>query len=59
MKYLTVSPNATQISGSCGMVQSVLNITFPGGFISFVFVKVIAFIGNKGLGLGNGNPGCL
>uniref|UniRef100_A0A8V0YXW4 Lysosomal associated membrane protein 3 n=1 Tax=Gallus gallus TaxID=9031 RepID=A0A8V0YXW4_CHICK len=39
MKYLTVSPNATQISGSCGMVQSVLNITFPGGFISFVFVK--------------------
>ncbi|XP_048810428.1 lysosome-associated membrane glycoprotein 3 isoform X1 [Lagopus muta] len=39
MEYLTVNPNATQISGSCGMVQSVLNITFIGGFISFVFVK--------------------
>uniref|UniRef100_A0A8C9EWH6 Lysosomal associated membrane protein 3 n=1 Tax=Pavo cristatus TaxID=9049 RepID=A0A8C9EWH6_PAVCR len=39
MEYLTVNPNATQISGSCGMVQSVLNITFVGGFISFVFVK--------------------
>uniref|UniRef100_A0A803YMC2 Lysosomal associated membrane protein 3 n=1 Tax=Meleagris gallopavo TaxID=9103 RepID=A0A803YMC2_MELGA len=39
MEYLTVNPNTTQISGSCGMVQSVLNITFIGGFISFVFVK--------------------
>ncbi|XP_015727040.1 lysosome-associated membrane glycoprotein 3 [Coturnix japonica] len=39
MEYLTVNPNATQISGSCGIVESVLNITFTGGFISFVFVK--------------------
>ncbi|NXL86129.1 LAMP3 protein, partial [Alectura lathami] len=39
MEYLTVSPNATQTSGSCGTVQSVLNITFSGGFINFVFVK--------------------
>ncbi|KAM9184096.1 lysosome-associated membrane glycoprotein 3 [Mergus octosetaceus] len=39
MEYLTVNPNATQISGSCGTVQSVLNITFSGGFINFVFVK--------------------
>ncbi|XP_040423941.1 lysosome-associated membrane glycoprotein 3 [Cygnus olor] len=39
MEYMTVNPNATQISGSCGTVQSVLNITFSGGFINFVFVK--------------------
>ncbi|OXB82462.1 UNVERIFIED_CONTAM: hypothetical protein H355_000720, partial [Colinus virginianus] len=39
MKYLTVNPNATQIHGSCGTVRSVLNITFTGGFISFVFIK--------------------
>ncbi|NXJ12690.1 LAMP3 protein, partial [Odontophorus gujanensis] len=39
MKYLTINPNTTQIYGSCGTVQSVLNITFVGGFISFVFVK--------------------
>ncbi|XP_021251747.1 lysosome-associated membrane glycoprotein 3 [Numida meleagris] len=39
LEYLSVNPNATQVSGSCGMVQSVLNITFTGGFISFVFVK--------------------
>ncbi|XP_072200052.1 lysosome-associated membrane glycoprotein 3 [Excalfactoria chinensis] len=39
MEYFTVNHNATQISGSCGIMQSVLNITFTGGFISFVFVK--------------------
>ncbi|NXK48152.1 LAMP3 protein, partial [Chauna torquata] len=39
MEYMTVNPNATQTSGSCGTVQSVLNITFNGGFITFVFVK--------------------
>ncbi|OXB60822.1 hypothetical protein ASZ78_016550 [Callipepla squamata] len=39
MKYLTVNPNTTQIHGSCGTVRSVLNITFIGGFISFVFIK--------------------
>lgn len=60
MEYLTVNPNTTRISGSCGTVQSVLNITFSGGFINFVFVKVIlAFNGKNGLGLRSWNPGCL
>ncbi|KFW00179.1 Lysosome-associated membrane glycoprotein 3, partial [Eurypyga helias] len=39
MEYMTVNPNATQTSGSCGTVQSELNITFSGGFIKFTFVK--------------------
>ncbi|NWT12466.1 LAMP3 protein, partial [Vireo altiloquus] len=39
MEYVTVNPNVTQISGSCGMVQSELNLTFSGGFINFTFVK--------------------
>ncbi|NXC70467.1 LAMP3 protein, partial [Anhinga anhinga] len=39
MEYMAVNPNATQTSGSCGMVQSELNITFSGGFINFTFVK--------------------
>ncbi|XP_076197409.1 lysosome-associated membrane glycoprotein 3 [Aptenodytes patagonicus] len=38
-EYTTVDPSATQTSGSCGMVQSELNITFSGGFINFIFVK--------------------
>ncbi|NWU51747.1 LAMP3 protein, partial [Dromas ardeola] len=39
MEYLTVNPNTTQTSGSCGTLQSELNITFSGGFIIFTFVK--------------------
>lgn len=39
MEYVTVNPNATQVSGSCGMVQSELNLTFSGGFVNFTFVK--------------------
>ncbi|NWW29094.1 LAMP3 protein, partial [Falcunculus frontatus] len=39
MEYVTVNPNATKISGSCGMVQSELNLTFSGGFVNFTFVK--------------------
>ncbi|XP_065530544.1 lysosome-associated membrane glycoprotein 3 [Lathamus discolor] len=39
MEYVTVNPNATQTFGSCGMVQSELNITFSGGFVNFTFVK--------------------
>ncbi|KFZ50588.1 Lysosome-associated membrane glycoprotein 3, partial [Antrostomus carolinensis] len=39
MEYMAVNPNATQTSGSCGTVQSELNITFNGGFINFTFVK--------------------
>ncbi|NXY63415.1 LAMP3 protein, partial [Callaeas wilsoni] len=39
MEYVTVNPNATQISGSCGMAQSELNLTFSGGFVNFTFVK--------------------
>ncbi|NXH56287.1 LAMP3 protein, partial [Rhabdornis inornatus] len=39
MEYVTVNPNATKISGSCGMVQSQLNLTFSGGFVNITFVK--------------------
>ncbi|KFQ33149.1 Lysosome-associated membrane glycoprotein 3, partial [Merops nubicus] len=39
MEYMAVNPNATETSGSCGMVQSELTITFSGGFINFTFVK--------------------
>ncbi|NXI20024.1 LAMP3 protein, partial [Irena cyanogastra] len=39
MEYVTVNPNATKISGSCGMVQSQLNLTFSGGFVKITFVK--------------------
>ncbi|KFQ33864.1 Lysosome-associated membrane glycoprotein 3, partial [Mesitornis unicolor] len=39
MEYMTVNPNATQTSGSCGMGHAELNITFSGGFINFTFVK--------------------
>ncbi|NWH76941.1 LAMP3 protein, partial [Piaya cayana] len=39
MECVTVNPNATQTSGSCGMVQSELNITFSGGFLNFTFIK--------------------
>ncbi|XP_004176851.5 lysosome-associated membrane glycoprotein 3 [Taeniopygia guttata] len=39
MEYVTVNPNATKISGSCGMVQSELTLTFSGGFVNITFVK--------------------
>ncbi|NXA05589.1 LAMP3 protein, partial [Sapayoa aenigma] len=39
MEYVAVNPNVTQTSGSCGMVQSELNLTFSGGFVNFTFVK--------------------
>ncbi|NWZ00540.1 LAMP3 protein, partial [Loxia curvirostra] len=39
MEYVTVNPNATKISGSCGMMQSELNLTFSGGFVNITFVK--------------------
>ncbi|XP_053807725.1 lysosome-associated membrane glycoprotein 3 [Vidua chalybeata] len=39
MEYVTINPNATKISGSCGMVQAELNLTFSGGFVNITFVK--------------------
>ncbi|NWS36465.1 LAMP3 protein, partial [Polioptila caerulea] len=39
MEYVTVNPNATKISGSCGMVQSELNLTFSAGFVNITFAK--------------------
>uniref|UniRef100_A0A672UHC2 Lysosome-associated membrane glycoprotein 2-like luminal domain-containing protein n=2 Tax=Strigops habroptila TaxID=2489341 RepID=A0A672UHC2_STRHB len=39
MEYMIINPNATRTFGSCGMVQSELNITFSGGFINFTFIK--------------------
>lgn len=60
MDYATVNPNMTKVSGSCGMVQSHLNLTFSGGFVNITFVKVIvAFRGKECLGLGGKNLGCL
>lgn len=54
MEYVTVNPNTTKISGSCGTVQSELNLTFSGGFVNIAFVKVIvAFRGKECLGLGS------
>ncbi|XP_044887196.1 lysosome-associated membrane glycoprotein 3 isoform X2 [Mauremys mutica] len=37
--YFNIDPSITQTSGSCGNLQSNLNLTFNGGFISFTFVK--------------------
>ncbi|XP_030431948.1 lysosome-associated membrane glycoprotein 3 isoform X2 [Gopherus evgoodei] len=37
--YFNIHPSITQISGSCGNLQSDLNLTFNGGFISFTFAK--------------------
>ncbi|XP_071608669.1 lysosome-associated membrane glycoprotein 3 isoform X2 [Heliangelus exortis] len=39
MEYMSVNPNTTKTSGSCGKVQAELNLTFCGGFINFTFVK--------------------
>ncbi|NXQ32212.1 LAMP3 protein, partial [Alaudala cheleensis] len=39
MEYVTVNPNTTKVSGSCGMAQSELNLTFSGGFVNITFVK--------------------
>ncbi|XP_067157533.1 lysosome-associated membrane glycoprotein 3 [Apteryx mantelli] len=39
MECMNINPNMTRTSGSCGTLQSALNITFNGGFINFVFVK--------------------
>ncbi|NXL82275.1 LAMP3 protein, partial [Leptocoma aspasia] len=39
MEYVTVNPNATKISGRCGVVQCELNLTFSGGFVNITFVK--------------------
>uniref|UniRef100_A0A8C3S341 Lysosome-associated membrane glycoprotein 3 n=1 Tax=Chelydra serpentina TaxID=8475 RepID=A0A8C3S341_CHESE len=37
--YFNIDPSITQPSGRCGNLQSNLNLTFNGGFISFTFVK--------------------
>uniref|UniRef100_A0A8C8RER4 Lysosome-associated membrane glycoprotein 2-like luminal domain-containing protein n=1 Tax=Pelusios castaneus TaxID=367368 RepID=A0A8C8RER4_9SAUR len=37
--YFNVDSNITQTFGRCGNLQSILNITFHGGFVSFTFVK--------------------
>ncbi|NXR34066.1 LAMP3 protein, partial [Zosterops hypoxanthus] len=39
MESVTVNPNMTKINGSCGMVQSQLNLTFSGGFLNIIFEK--------------------
>ncbi|KAG6939172.1 lysosomal associated membrane protein 3 [Chelydra serpentina] len=37
--YFNIDPSITQPSGRCGNLQSNLNLTFNGGFISFTFAK--------------------
>lgn len=60
MESVTVNPNMTKINGSCGMVQSQLNLTFSGGFLNIIFEKVIvALRGKECLGLGSKNLCCL
>ncbi|XP_060623422.2 lysosome-associated membrane glycoprotein 3 [Anolis sagrei] len=39
MEYFNIDPNATQTTGICGALLSVLKISFQGGFISFTFRK--------------------
>ncbi|XP_077204404.1 lysosome-associated membrane glycoprotein 3 isoform X2 [Paroedura picta] len=38
-EYLNIDPNATRTSGSCGIRQATLNITFHGGFVRLTFAK--------------------
>ncbi|XP_003218146.1 lysosome-associated membrane glycoprotein 3 [Anolis carolinensis] len=39
MEYFNIDPNATQTTGICGALLSVLKISFQDGFISFTFHK--------------------
>ncbi|XP_039177827.1 lysosome-associated membrane glycoprotein 3 isoform X2 [Crotalus tigris] len=39
LEYFNIDPNATQTAGYCGYSQSMLNISFDGGFIKFIFTK--------------------
>ncbi|XP_058044992.1 lysosome-associated membrane glycoprotein 3 isoform X2 [Ahaetulla prasina] len=39
LEYFNIDPNATHTSGYCGYDQSMLNISFEGGFIHFIFTK--------------------
>ncbi|XP_063162814.1 lysosome-associated membrane glycoprotein 3 [Candoia aspera] len=39
LEYFNIDPNATHTTGHCGYGQSMLNISFEGGFIRFTFTK--------------------
>ncbi|XP_025020559.1 lysosome-associated membrane glycoprotein 3 [Python bivittatus] len=39
LEYFNIVPNATHTTGHCGYGQSMLNISFEGGFIHFIFTK--------------------
>uniref|UniRef100_A0A8C5SUA2 Lysosome-associated membrane glycoprotein 2-like luminal domain-containing protein n=1 Tax=Laticauda laticaudata TaxID=8630 RepID=A0A8C5SUA2_LATLA len=40
LEYFNIDPNATRTTGYCGYGQSMLNISFEGGFVHFIFTKV-------------------
>ncbi|XP_026561487.1 lysosome-associated membrane glycoprotein 3 [Pseudonaja textilis] len=39
LEYFNIDPNATRTAGYCGYSQSMLNISFEGGFVHFIFTK--------------------
>ncbi|XP_032080676.1 lysosome-associated membrane glycoprotein 3 isoform X2 [Thamnophis elegans] len=39
LQYFNVDPNTTHTTGYCGYGQSMLNISFEGGFVHFIFTK--------------------
>ncbi|XP_015677890.2 lysosome-associated membrane glycoprotein 3 [Protobothrops mucrosquamatus] len=39
LEYFNIDPNATHTAGYCGYSQSMLNISFEGGFVKFTFTK--------------------
>ncbi|XP_034294790.1 lysosome-associated membrane glycoprotein 3 [Pantherophis guttatus] len=39
LEYFNIDPNVTHTAGYCGSGQSMLNISFEGGFVHFIFTK--------------------
>ncbi|XP_070609808.1 lysosome-associated membrane glycoprotein 3 isoform X2 [Erythrolamprus reginae] len=39
LEYFNIDPSATHTAGYCGNGQSMLNISFEGGFVHFIFTK--------------------
>lgn len=39
LEYFNIDPNVTHTTGYCGSGQAMLNISFEGGFVHFIFTK--------------------
>ncbi|KAM3834389.1 lysosome-associated membrane glycoprotein 3 isoform 2-T2 [Vipera latastei] len=39
LEYFNIDPNTTHTAGYCGYSQSMLNVSFEGGFVKFIFTK--------------------